>query len=399
MVRKLLYFTDELTSTVRESQVKENLDLLCDESLVLFVPMSLSTFLTRYREYLGQVELWRNTSKYKIVVYPILRRSEINVTTNLIVFLYVLLFVSKKSNLVLFTRTRSVWMGLLMFKLFFKSRLLIDNRGAWPEEFRESRLDTSASFLFELKYSIIRWFYAFCLGTADSSLVVSHGLKEYSESISSLKSYFVMPCTARAEEFMYNVERRRLIREELCIGESLTLVYSGSLKEYYQNASELFKFFSDCVRSVPTVRLLCITPDLDLAQSYSIQYGLTKNISCFSVNKNEIADYLSASDIGVVLRKHLVTNFVASPTKVAEMLISGLPLLISSSLKDYASYVNEFKCGVVIDDDKEFDFSLLETLRATNKTRLTRGSVASRKYSKESYLDRYRKFIYEGVVG
>ena len=397
MAKKLLYFTDELSSTVRESQVKENLDFLADKNVHLFIPISLKTMILKRRSYISMVDSWRKSSEYRIILYPILFRREVNFSTNIIVF-FVVLFQGYFKDIVLFTRTRSVWVGLLMIKKITSARLLLDNRGAWPEEYRESHLLAKFSFLVDIKYRLLKTYYSFCLDTADASLVVSDGLKKYSESISSLKSYFVMPCTASSGKFVLNEEKRREVRANLGLKDDLVLIYSGSLFEYYQNADELFKFFKRCVDSIPRVKILCVTPDFKRATSLANHYGITNNVICLTVSANTIPDYLSASDVGVVLRKDLVTNFVASPTKVAEMLICGLPLVISPSLRDYARHVREFDSGLVIDSLEKFDYSLLETLKSSIHQRTIRGVEASKKFSKEVYLNSYRKFIYEDII-
>lgn len=397
MAKKLLYFTDELTSTVRESQVKENLDFLSCSNICLFVPISLKTMLFNRRNYINMVDSWRKTSDYSLFLYPILGRSEVNISTNLIVF-WIVILSGHYRNIVLFTRTRSVWVGLLMLKKIFNARLLLDNRGAWPEEYRESHLRAENSVLVSFKYSVLKKYYSFCLNTADSSLVVSEGLKNYSKSISSLNSYFVMPCTASSSKFMVSEEARQKVRENLGLEGHLVLVYSGSLLEYYQNSDQLFEFFSRCVNSIPRVKILCLTPHIRHAESLSNEYGIKSNIICLSVSNNTIPRFLSASDVGVILRKDLITNYVASPTKVAEMLISGLPLVISSSLKDYAEYIRELNRGIVIDSVETFNYSLLESIELQIHDRKIRGAEASKKFSKEAYLNSYKKFIYEDFI-
>jgi glycosyltransferase involved in cell wall biosynthesis len=68
----------------------------------------------------------------------------------------------------------------------------------------------------------------------------------------------------------------------------------------------------------------------------------------------EVGKYLEASDLGLLLRENHVVNRVASPTKFAEYLLCGLPVVISPWVGDFSELVEAHRLGLVINPmDKE----------------------------------------------
>ncbi|HRB52290.1 MAG TPA: glycosyltransferase, partial [Bacteroidia bacterium] len=67
------------------------------------------------------------------------------------------------------------------------------------------------------------------------------------------------------------------------------------------------------------------------------------------VKHSEVSEILKSCDIGILIREKSVTNQVASPTKFAEYLSAGLPVIISEGIGDYTSFVRQNNCGWVFD--------------------------------------------------
>ena len=55
----------------------------------------------------------------------------------------------------------------------------------------------------------------------------------------------------------------------------------------------------------------------------------------------------------MLIRENTVTNQVASPTKFAEYLACGLPVIISDNLGDYSVFVETNGCGVNLKEKQE----------------------------------------------
>ncbi len=62
----------------------------------------------------------------------------------------------------------------------------------------------------------------------------------------------------------------------------------------------------------------------------------------------EVRDVLRECDHGLLVREPTVTNSVASPTKFAEYLCCGLPVIISDHLGDFTALVESERLGIVV---------------------------------------------------
>jgi hypothetical protein len=65
---------------------------------------------------------------------------------------------------------------------------------------------------------------------------------------------------------------------------------------------------------------------------------------------SEVVGWLNASDAGILLRERHPVNAVASPTKFAEYLLTGLPVVINDGIGDYSDFVARRDVGVLIDE-------------------------------------------------
>ena len=69
---------------------------------------------------------------------------------------------------------------------------------------------------------------------------------------------------------------------------------------------------------------------------------------------------LSAADFGLLLRENNIVNNVASPTKFAEYLMAGLPVIISNGIGDFSYFVRFKNVGICIDSHIDKGIELLD---------------------------------------
>jgi hypothetical protein len=69
---------------------------------------------------------------------------------------------------------------------------------------------------------------------------------------------------------------------------------------------------------------------------------------CSSSDFNEVADFLSESKMGFLIRRNHIVNNVSFPTKYAEYVSSGAFVALSDLEWDLNNYVNEFKTGILV---------------------------------------------------
>ena len=69
-----------------------------------------------------------------------------------------------------------------------------------------------------------------------------------------------------------------------------------------------------------------------------------------SVSPLEVNKYMSICDLAVMFFKPTFIRWAASPTKLAECLASGLPIIINKNIGDTEVLVNKNMIGAVLDD-------------------------------------------------
>ena len=105
-------------------------------------------------------------------------------------------------------------------------------------------------------------------------------------------------------------------------------------------------FLATQMRKNANVKILFLTHENELVSK--LKNAFPDNVRVKWVDHHFINLYLSVGDYGLLIREQSLTNSVASPTKFAEYLALGLPVLISENLGDYSEFVLHHKCGWIV---------------------------------------------------
>ncbi|MBK7598953.1 MAG: hypothetical protein IPJ07_10695 [Acidobacteria bacterium] len=90
------------------------------------------------------------------------------------------------------------------------------------------------------------------------------------------------------------------------------------------------------------------------------------------VDPDELPDYLMACDAAISFIKPCYSKLSSSPTKIAEYLAAGLPIISNSGIGDLDEQLTQDRVGVVIEklDQEEYKKALVEIKQMTNETDL-----------------------------
>lgn len=172
----------------------------------------------------------------------------------------------------------------------------------------------------------------------------------------------VFPCACDAERFRPDPAARARWREELGLTERWVLVYAGSLIPY-QLPERVAVAGRIAHMARPDAHLLLLTPDpiraATLLQAADLPPG---SWTVRAASHAEMPGLLAAADAGLLLRRDDPVNAVASPTKLAEYLAAGLPVLVSRGIGDLSAWVAAEGLGQVVDDPDD-DVALLHALK------------------------------------
>jgi len=115
----------------------------------------------------------------------------------------------------------------------------------------------------------------------------------------------------------------------------------------------------------------------------------------------EVSSYLSASDAGLAFIKPCFSKLASSPTKYAEYLACGLPIIINAGIGDSDALVDD-NIGALVHDFTEVQFAsaaakIDELVREPENTRRRTRQLAEQRFDvREVGAQRYSR-LYEKV--
>lgn len=207
----------------------------------------------------------------------------------------------------------------------------------------------------------IKYAEKFAIQRCDYLFTVSLSMHDWIFTNFGRASDSTIPCTCDTNLFRKNVSKRKEIRDRLGLEGTNVMVYCGGAGEW-QRLSDIMTLFSALYHQHNTARLLLITN----AQTFVIQkmseIGLsTEQVKLVSCSHEDVPAFLSAGDVGIVLRHDCLLNRVASPIKIGEYLSCSLPVICSDYIGDYSQKIASKGAGLVLSDKGNQVQNLVDT--------------------------------------
>ena len=225
--------------------------------------------------------------------------------------------------------------------------------------------------------------------TADRIFCVSNVLKEYLSAEYGVEKsrFFIYPCLSDSNKFYYNEELRKRVRDELkYTDEDRVYIYSGGLKNKYHLVIQTLTFFDEIAAKDKSAYFIFLSKDTLSDSLLQEKYPhLVNRIHITSVSNEEVYKYLNAADFGTLFRDDVPMNNVASPSKFAEYILCGLPVIISKGVGDYTDLCVRENLGVKVDEFVLTD-EIWRRLTGDSFDRKYIADYGKRHLSKQSYL-------------
>ena len=196
----------------------------------------------------------------------------------------------------------------------------------------------------------------------------------------------VVPCVADAEKFHIDEPERRRVRRELGIEDRFVVVFPGRFGRWHC-AEETCRVVRGLMDADPSVYFLILTPELEAAADHAQRLLIPGRYKILSAAHAEVPGYLRASDLGMLLRAPDPLNEAACPTKFAEYVMTGLPVLISAGIGDCSGFVAQEGAGAVLPEpDPAAAVAALARIRAEDDaTRRTRIAKVAERFARQRY--------------
>jgi len=200
-----------------------------------------------------------------------------------------------------------------------------------------------------LKSLYLRYQEKRCFLNTDVLVSVSHQMSRWMQNTVGRQADFVIPCCYDPLYFHYSSEHRRLKRELLGWEQDVpVIVYSGGTS-HWQRIPDMVKLLSKVQCVLTELHILFLSKDVKALNSLVASSCLkSSQVEILNVPHSSVGEWLSAADIGLILRHDSILNNVSSPIKIAEYLASGLGIIATSGIGDYSKMIEQENAGIVV---------------------------------------------------
>lgn len=263
-----------------------------------------------------------------------------------------------------------------------KPKLLFDIRGFMPEEYTDAGIWPEGGILYRTAKRVERWL----MKEADGFVVLTEKARDilFPESKGTGRDKLgrpveVIPCCVDLNRFLtFDSDSRESKRRELGIGDRRVFAYVGSFGGWYMT-DEMLDFFAVARAHDPNSFVMILTQrDKEMVIQHLKKRGFVDNdYFVGSVTPKELPSYLGAADVAISFIKACYSKQSSSPTKIAEYLACGLPIIANRGVGDVDELLSSNGNGCLVNDftDEEF-IGAISTVAEQSADRVDRVQVA-----------------------
>ncbi len=247
----------------------------------------------------------------------------------------------------------------LGFKLKYKIPFIFDMRGFWADERVDGKIWDLRNPLFKGIYNYFKRKEKQFIVHSDYIISLTHNAKN--EILSwKFEHLFtpkiqVIPCCADFNHFNtenINTEKLNQYREKLGLSlNDFVISYIGSLGTWYM-IDEMMEFYSIANKKIKDCKFLILTTDNpEIAYKAAQKFNIDKNsIILKKADRNDMPYYIALSSFSMFFIKPAFSKKASSPTKLAEILGMGIPVICNAYVGDVEEIITKNKVGFAIRD-------------------------------------------------
>ena len=278
------------------------------------------------------------------------------------------------------------------------NKVIFDFRGFWAEERIDGGLWEKTNIIYYQIYHYFKKAQEKAYKKADAIVSLTRSAKEEIARTHGVQKskIAVVPCSADQSHFIPKSELVLStidLRADLKIEPSdLVIGYAGSLGTRYL-LNEMLDCFKAILAQHPNAVFLIITlsPLTELKQLIN-QKGIEPKVIVTGSTYKKVPQYMSLMDIALYFIKTGTSGKAVSPTKQAEFLSMGIPIITNDGIGDSKEIIEEHNVGLVIEEPKEAYYqkvaSSIERLREIPAEEIIK--IAKKKLSLSLGVKTYR---------
>ena len=238
-------------------------------------------------------------------------------------------------------------MGLIARRLT-RCKLIFDLRGLMAEEYVDAGIWRRDG----LPYRITDRVQRAAIERADGVVMLTQAVRRHLFGDGAWRRPLaVIPCCTDTESSNGRLPSQTIIRRELGLGDGPVMIYVGKFTGWYMER-EMVDFFASASRLDPDLVFLILTqgdaePIRNELRRHAVrdeQYLIAR------AEPEDVARYLIAANFGISFIRPCFSKISSSPTKIAEYLHAGLPVLSTRGIGDVDPLLEENRVGVLVDD-------------------------------------------------
>lgn len=245
-------------------------------------------------------------------------------------------------------------------------RFLFDMRGFWADERVDGGLWDLRKPHYQIAYQYFKQKERSFLNESDGAISLTHAGKQemakWDLSPGAQERIEVIPCCADLDFFDRTVvdpvlkEKFRL-QLGLDAGD-FVVSYLGSVGTWYL-LEEMLDFFAKLQQSRPRSKFLFITPDdpRRILEAAARRGVAEQHLRVIEASRADVPALLSLSNLGLFFIKPSYSKISSSPTKLAELLAMGIPVVTNARVGDSDRIAERFHVGDIVKEFTEAEFS------------------------------------------
>ncbi|MFT7157457.1 MAG: hypothetical protein ACI8Q1_002476 [Parvicella sp.] len=255
------------------------------------------------------------------------------------------LMMSKRINLIISFANIAGSFGYLI-NLIFRQRHLIYSYEPHSEFMKDVGLWDKSS----IAYRVLNKFETLAGINADYIITGTGYMQDELVRWRSRAKIWVHGTPADRNIFYFTPELRKKNRTELGVDDGIVnIVYVGKFDGLYYSIKSSVEFFKRINDLMPQTFFTIISPtDHESIVSEFLLQGLSRYHLSETYNHDELRGYLNGGDFGIILIPPTPSQKFRSPTKTAEYLLSGLPVMVNKGISEDDKIVTESDIGFII---------------------------------------------------
>jgi glycosyltransferase involved in cell wall biosynthesis len=229
-------------------------------------------------------------------------------------------------------------------------RLLFDIRGFMPEEYVDAGVWTAGGLLYRLVKAAERRLMSsadgFVVLTEQARRILFPGRADFDAKGRPVE---VIPCCVDMARFdRSGLPSRDRLREEMGFAGRRVIVYLGALGGWYltDEMADLLSVAHE--QDAATFSLILTQSRPEMIEPLLKEGGVSaKDYFIAKLSPADVPRYLQAADIALSFIKPCYSKRASSPTKIAEYLAAGLPVICNAGIGDLDEVVEADRVGVI----------------------------------------------------